>query len=101
MNASFAEAPDKGVPPDYIAQSIVRTPRPRQKSRKRIELELLGMRIADCRTAMGLSQETLAKKTGLSKGTIKRIERGETSPSYETLYRFSRALRQIIQIKAY
>jgi DNA-binding XRE family transcriptional regulator len=95
----MVEAPDKGIPPDHIAQPITRTSRSKLKSQRSIDLELLGMQIARYRTNAGLSRKDLAKKAGVSRDTVIRVECGEM-PSVTTLYRFSKALKRTIRIKA-
>ncbi len=97
---SIAEAPDIGTPPDQIAEAVTHPPRLKPKSKKSIDLGLLGIQIVTHRAAAGLSQEELAKKAGVSKKTVKRVERGETEPSFDTLYRLSRALERTIHVKA-
>ena len=45
----------------------------------------LGRVIKEYRERMGLSQESLAAHSGLSRTFVGEIERGETNPSFETL----------------
>ncbi len=45
------------------------------------------------RQARGLSQEALARKTGLNRVTLARLERARHPPNLETLERIARALR--------
>jgi transcriptional regulator with XRE-family HTH domain len=40
-----------------------------------------------------MTQESLAEKAGISPEYISRIERGNTSPSFETISRVAEALR--------
>jgi transcriptional regulator with XRE-family HTH domain len=49
-------------------------------------------KIRSLRTGLGLSQEELAEKTGLSLRTIQRIESGETKPRGDSLRRLCEAL---------
>lgn len=44
------------------------------------------------RKAAGLEQEELASRSGISQGTISRIERGSPAPSVETALALARAL---------
>jgi len=46
-------------------------------------------RLRDLRTSHGLSLETLAQKTGLTKGFLSLVERGLKAPSISTLLRLS------------
>jgi len=56
----------------------------------------LSQKVKELRKAKGLSQEELAKKSGLSLRTIQRVENGETEPAGETLKRISAALDVVI-----
>jgi len=66
---------------------------PRQKEM----LERIGARIRAERNRLGLSLETLAKKVGISKMTLQRIETGATSPSVIILTDISFHLKQPIE----
>lgn len=57
-----------------------------------MENEKLAQAVKDLRKKKGLSQEELAKHSGLSLRTIQRVENGETEPAGETLRRISTAL---------
>ena len=52
----------------------------------------IGIKIKLLRTKSQFSQEKLAEKADMNKNTIGLIERGEISPSIETLYKISNAL---------
>lgn len=52
----------------------------------------VGMNIRLRRTKMGISQEELAYNSEISRGTMGSIERGESSPTIETLAKISNAL---------
>lgn len=52
----------------------------------------IGIKIKLLRTKSQFSQEKLAKKADMNKNTIGLIERGEISPSIETLYKIANAL---------
>src|SRR5437773_289824 len=49
-------------------------------------------RVVELRQARGLSQEALAKKTGLNRVTLARLERALHPPNLDTLDRIARAL---------
>jgi transcriptional regulator with XRE-family HTH domain len=66
---------------------------PRQKEM----LERIGARIRSERNRLGLSLEALAKKVGISKMTLQRIETGSTSPSVIILTDISFHLKQPIE----
>ncbi len=55
--------------------------------RQRMGSYLLGMR-----TARNLTQEALAERSGLSVDAVRRIERGQLSPSLETLHKLAGGL---------
>ena len=57
-----------------------------------MENEKLAQRVKELRKLKGLSQDELAKNSGLSLRTIQRVENGETEPTGETLKRISSAL---------
>lgn len=57
-----------------------------------MENKKLAQGVKKLRNELGLSQEELAKNSGLSLRTIQRFENGETKPSGETLRRISSAL---------
>ena len=50
-------------------------------------------RVVELRQVRGLSQEALAKKTGLNRVTLARLERARHPPNLDTLDRIARALR--------
>jgi transcriptional regulator with XRE-family HTH domain len=53
---------------------------------------LLGRRVQRLRSVLKLSQEGLARRAGMSRMTLARLERGEMSPRHETLQALSQAL---------
>jgi transcriptional regulator with XRE-family HTH domain len=55
-------------------------------------LEALGRRVRALRETMRLTQEALSLRCGISVSFASLLERGERSPSYETLIAISRAL---------
>ena len=50
-------------------------------------------RVIQLRQQRGLSQEALARKTGLNRVTLARLERARHPPNLDTLERIARALR--------
>jgi len=50
-------------------------------------------RVVALRQERGMSQEALAKKTGLNRVTLARLERALHPPNLDTLDRIARALR--------
>lgn len=53
--------------------------------KRKNEQDGVGERLATLRTAYGLSQRELARRSGLTNGTISLIEQGTTSPSVASL----------------
>lgn len=51
-----------------------------------------GEKIRELRKAKGLTQEELAQKIGIKRGTLAQYETGKRSPKRETLERFAKAL---------
>jgi transcriptional regulator with XRE-family HTH domain len=49
-------------------------------------------RLARLRDAAGLSQYALAKRSGITKQAVSRLEKGEREPSWETVQRLALAL---------
>lgn len=47
--------------------------------------DALALRLVDLRAALGLTIEEAAKRSGVSRATLSRIERGENSPTANTL----------------
>lgn len=70
---------------------------PAKSARHRKTLESLGARIRGERTRLGLSLEALARRVGISKMTLQRIETGATSPSIITLTEISYHLKQPVE----
>jgi DNA-binding XRE family transcriptional regulator len=59
----------------------------------------LGLQFHDARTAMGLTQQELARRAGVPQADISRIERGAGNPTEVTLQRLARALgRQLVLV---
>lgn len=58
-----------------------------------MESKKIGLLVRDLRKKNALSQENLAKQSGLSLRTIQRVENGETVPSGETITRISTILK--------
>lgn len=52
----------------------------------------IGLKVKLERTKMGLTQEKLAELANLNKNSVGAIERGESSPTIETLDRLAKAL---------
>jgi uncharacterized protein len=57
-----------------------------------------GKMIRDARAALGVSQRTLALRAGTDQAAVSRIERGEVSPSLETVERLLAAMGQRLDL---
>lgn len=55
--------------------------------------KMIGQNIMHCRRARYLSLDSLAKLSGVSKAMIGQIERGESNPSVNTLWKIAAALQ--------
>jgi transcriptional regulator with XRE-family HTH domain len=51
-----------------------------------------GARIQELRSAAGLSAQALARRSGVSRGTLAQLEAGEGNPTVDTLYALANAL---------
>lgn len=58
----------------------------------RLPIETIGQKIRAIRKGKGYTLETLAVKTGLSKGLLSQVERGISQPSLDSLWKITRAL---------
>jgi transcriptional regulator with XRE-family HTH domain len=58
----------------------------------RLPIEMIGNKIRMIRKERGFTLETMANKTGLSKGLLSQVERGISQPSLDSLWRITRAL---------
>jgi transcriptional regulator with XRE-family HTH domain len=56
--------------------------------------------IKDARARAGISQRVLALRAGTDQAAVSRIERGEISPSLETVERLLAALGQRMELKS-
>ena len=53
---------------------------------------IAGARIRALRSSAGLSAQALARRSGVARGTLAQLERGEANPTVETLYALANAL---------
>jgi transcriptional regulator with XRE-family HTH domain len=60
--------------------------------RAKVTLEFLARRIRSLRQRQGMTQEEFASRCGISVSFASLLERGERSPSYETMVQISEAL---------
>ena len=62
------------------------------REHEKLSLHALGRRVRGLREGMGFTQEAFAKRCGISVSFASLLERGERSPSFETLVTIARAL---------
>ena len=62
-----------------------------------VKTELIGQYIS-CRKSQGITQEELAKRTGVSRPNISRFESGTYNPSLEMMVKIAAALGMKLQI---
>ena len=55
--------------------------------------------IIDARESSGLTQSELARKTGIAKGDISKIENGNGNPSIKTLKRLAQGMGKTLRIE--
>ncbi len=82
----------KEIPWDYARHYADANYRRRSEEASMRGRKHLGERLQRFRREAGLSQEELAKKSGVGRVTIVRIESGDQSPRYETLVALSKGL---------
>jgi transcriptional regulator with XRE-family HTH domain len=58
----------------------------------------IGQRLKEARTEMQMTQEDVAKKSGILRANIARIEAGKYNSSIDTLYRFAIAIGHRIEV---
>lgn len=80
------------IPWDYARHYADPAYRAREEQIAREGRRVLGERIKRLRVQAGLSQEQLAKRSGINRVTLARIELGEHSPRMETLRAIARGL---------
>jgi DNA-binding XRE family transcriptional regulator len=83
----LAEAPDKGIPHDLTVHPLHRSKPKHPKTTRKIFLETLGKNISRRRGTIPLKD--FARTIGISVHTLKKIEKGETEPRFDTLYRLA------------
>ncbi|HUD10263.1 MAG TPA: helix-turn-helix transcriptional regulator [Candidatus Saccharimonadales bacterium] len=54
---------------------------------------IFGSRLKGARTAIGLTQNEVAKKAGISTNHYARLERGEIKPKFEMIEKLAKALK--------
>lgn len=80
------------LPWDYLRAKIDSEYRNRQKQQQNKELKALGQRLKNFRKAEGLNQEDLAKRAGIGRVTLSRLERGKQEPRFQTLMDLASAM---------
>ena len=87
--------------PDFIRERHKSlTPSQRREFNELTHLLNIGLWLYSRRTALGLTQAELAKKSGIQQSDISRYEHSEISPSLETLMKLLGALDASLILKA-
>ena len=55
-------------------------------------IEYFGEILTEARVSAGLSRAELAERTGMADSTLAKLERGESKPRLDTVYRLAEAL---------
>lgn len=61
-------------------------------------LTLVGERVSQWRRLVGLTQQQVADRAGISRGAVVRIEAGESGPTVDTFFRVLNALHIADQV---
>jgi DNA-binding XRE family transcriptional regulator len=88
----LANGQDEEIPWDFARHNADPEYRERSEQSAQRGLAVLGKRLQKLRAGAGLSQAELAKRSGLDRVTIARIELGEHSPRYATLLALAKGL---------
>lgn len=60
--------------------------------------KVLGAYLAECRIAVGLTQQQVADRMHCDRAMVVRLEKGQRSPTFVTLNRYAQALGASLQI---
>jgi DNA-binding XRE family transcriptional regulator len=77
----------------YALCEIAEDPRPASRSRSGNGVSRLAKNVRQLRTAAGLTQTALAKRSGLNRSHVNRLEGDGGKPTLDTLTRLAKALR--------
>ena len=80
------------VPWDFLRHYADADFERREREKRARGRRVLGERLRRLRIARGLSQAELAKRAGIARISVARIEAGHQSPRYETLERLAKGL---------
>lgn len=69
------------------------TPVGKKITKSDVPTAILGSRVRALRKASGLTLEAVAQASGISRAALSKIERGEMSPTYESLLKVARGLK--------
>lgn len=92
MRARAAPSPLPSARKPRLPASLARAPLRAGPPAKSEALHRLGEEVRNLRIAHGLSGGELARRCGLSRSMLSRIERGLVSPSIDTLHQLAQAL---------
>lgn len=84
-------------PWDYFRRDIDKEFQREEEEIARQELRAMGRQVKKLRKEQDITQEELARRAGIGRATVSRLERGEREPSFRTLMKISHALRVPLQ----
>jgi DNA-binding XRE family transcriptional regulator len=90
-NAPYVIAVAQGV--GYALCELAKTPRHTVSVRRDDGASEMGRRVRQLRVAAGLSQTALAKRAGMDRTHLSRLERGRLTPTLATLTRLAKTLQ--------
>jgi len=76
----------------YVLCEIAENPRHTSRTRRRKDVAPLGRNVRQLRIAAGLTQTALAKRSGMNRGYLSRLESGRQNPTLATLERLAKTL---------
>lgn len=80
------------IPWDFIRHYCDKEHQVKEERKAKQGREILANRLFNFRKEAGLTQVELARKAGIGRATLSRLENGEHSPRYETLEKIAKAL---------
>ena len=79
----------------YVLCERAENPRHISRTRRKKDVSQLGRNVRQLRVAAGLTQTTLAKRSGMNRAYLSRLESGRQNPTLATLERLAKTLEVI------
>ena len=76
----------------YVLCEIAENPRHTSRTRRRKDVAQLARNVRQLRLAVGLTQTALAKRSGMNRSYLSRLESGRHNPTLATLERLAKSL---------